>query len=125
MDSDESYDALRATLRHGAVCCRRLPTVDLAASRRFYEHRISAGSLDEALAAVSADGGSVVSPPSADGPARVLATILDTSGNALGIVEHRDSRHRDSRHRDSRHRDSRHRDSRHRGDGHDGAAHSG
>jgi hypothetical protein len=124
MSSDESHDALRNTLRHGAVCYLQIPVDDLAGTAAFYEKvfgwrvegshpsfeapgllgqfvedRVSAGdagllawisvgSIDEALQAVAASGGSVVEAPSADGTERLLATIRDPSGNALGIVEH-------------------------------------
>lgn len=44
--------------------------------------------LDEALDSVAAHGGSVVDPPTADGPTRTLATVLDPGGNLLGLVQH-------------------------------------
>lgn len=44
--------------------------------------------LDEALGRVADHGGSVVDPPSADGPTRMLATVLDPGGNLLGLVQH-------------------------------------
>jgi predicted enzyme related to lactoylglutathione lyase len=50
---------------------------------------ISVDGLDEALAAVAANGGSVVAPPSEDGTERLLATVRDPAGNELGLVEHR------------------------------------
>ncbi|HEX4518511.1 MAG TPA: VOC family protein [Gaiellaceae bacterium] len=124
MSRDESHDALRTTLRHGAVCYLQIPVDDLAATPAFYEsvfgwqldasHSsfeapgligqfvadrrpapdgglltwISVDSVDHALSAVASSGGSVARPPSADGTERLLATICDPSGNALGIVEH-------------------------------------
>ena len=45
--------------------------------------------IDEALAAVSDSGGSVVEAPSEDGTERLLATVRDPAGNRLGLVEHR------------------------------------
>ena len=44
--------------------------------------------LDKALSLVAAHGGSMVDPPSADGPTRMLATVLDPGGNLLGLVQH-------------------------------------
>jgi predicted enzyme related to lactoylglutathione lyase len=43
--------------------------------------------IDDTLAAALANGGTVVSPPAADGP-RWLATIRDPAGNMLGIAQH-------------------------------------
>ncbi len=38
MSGEESRNALRATLRHGALCYLQIPAADLAASSAFYEH---------------------------------------------------------------------------------------
>jgi predicted enzyme related to lactoylglutathione lyase len=38
------------------------------------------------LRLVNAHGGQVIVPPGPDGPDRVLATILDPEGNAVGVV---------------------------------------
>ena len=38
MSGEEPSNAVRATLRHGAVCYLQIPVTDLAASSAFYEH---------------------------------------------------------------------------------------
>jgi predicted enzyme related to lactoylglutathione lyase len=38
---------------------------------------------------VKANDGDVIEPPSADGPNRTLATILDPAGNPIGLAAHR------------------------------------
>lgn len=40
------------------------------------------------LAAVTAAGGTITSPPSPDGPDRTLATIQDPAGNPIGLAAH-------------------------------------
>jgi predicted enzyme related to lactoylglutathione lyase len=44
--------------------------------------------MTDALEQVRANGGDVLEPPSPDGPTRLLATVRDPGGNALGIVQH-------------------------------------
>jgi predicted enzyme related to lactoylglutathione lyase len=44
--------------------------------------------VEEALERTRGAGGEVVEPPSADGPMRILATIRDPAGNAVGLVQH-------------------------------------
>jgi uncharacterized protein len=41
-----------------------------------------------ALERVKEHGGQVLDPPSEDGPTRVLATILDSEGNPIGLAAH-------------------------------------
>jgi predicted enzyme related to lactoylglutathione lyase len=43
--------------------------------------------IDKALELVLARGGEILSPPQPDGT-RVLATIRDNAGNAIGIAQH-------------------------------------
>ena len=50
---------------------------------------ISVDSVEQALERARSGGGDVLAEPSADGPNRILATIRDPAGNAVGIVEHR------------------------------------
>jgi len=47
---------------------------------------INVDDMDAALELVAANGGEVLEPPSPDGPSRLLATIRDPGGNAIGIV---------------------------------------
>jgi 2,7-dihydroxy-5-methyl-1-naphthoate 7-O-methyltransferase len=44
--------------------------------------------LGETLHRVTALGGAILEPPSADGPTRVLATIADPEGNPIGLASH-------------------------------------
>ena len=44
--------------------------------------------LGRALARTIEAGGEILELPSADGPTRILATIRDPAGNAVGIVQH-------------------------------------
>lgn len=44
--------------------------------------------IDEALRLTRANGGEVLAEPSPDGPSRILATIRDPGGNAIGLVKH-------------------------------------
>jgi predicted enzyme related to lactoylglutathione lyase len=41
-----------------------------------------------ALQTVHAHGGEVLEAPAPDGPTRILATIRDPGGNAIGLVQH-------------------------------------
>ena len=41
--------------------------------------------MDETLNRVTAHGGEILEPPSPDGPARTLATIIDPEGNPIGL----------------------------------------
>lgn len=51
---------------------------------------ISVKNIGEAVAKVTANGGRVLEQPAADPHgARILATVADTEGNAIGIFEHR------------------------------------
>jgi predicted enzyme related to lactoylglutathione lyase len=43
--------------------------------------------LDTALRLVRERGGAILEPPSSDGPTRMLATISDSEGNELGLVQ--------------------------------------
>lgn len=45
--------------------------------------------IDAALDLARAHGGKVVDGPTADGPNRLLASVLDPGGNAIGLVQHR------------------------------------
>jgi 2,7-dihydroxy-5-methyl-1-naphthoate 7-O-methyltransferase len=49
---------------------------------------IHVADMDQALGQVVAHGGEIIDPPSPDGPARTLATILDPEGNAVGLASH-------------------------------------
>jgi uncharacterized protein len=49
---------------------------------------IAVDDMDTSLDLVRANGGDVLKPPSADGPSRLLATVSDPGGNAVGIVMH-------------------------------------
>jgi uncharacterized protein len=44
--------------------------------------------LNATLARVTANGGEVAAEPAADGPNRILATILDPAGNPIGLAAH-------------------------------------
>ena len=44
--------------------------------------------MDETLNRVTAHGGEILEPPSPDGPARTLATIIDPEGNPIGLASH-------------------------------------
>jgi predicted enzyme related to lactoylglutathione lyase len=44
--------------------------------------------MEQALERTTTSGGEILEPPSADGPTRILATIRDPAGNAVGIVQH-------------------------------------
>ena len=44
--------------------------------------------MDETLKQVTSHGGQTLEPPSPDGPARTLATILDPEGNPIGLAAH-------------------------------------
>lgn len=44
--------------------------------------------MDRALERVIEAGGEILEQPSPDGPSRILATIRDPAGNAVGIVQH-------------------------------------
>jgi predicted enzyme related to lactoylglutathione lyase len=50
---------------------------------------ISVDRIEDTLELVRANGGEVLEPPSPDGPERLLATIRDPAGNAVGIVGRR------------------------------------
>lgn len=49
---------------------------------------IHVADMSAALACVAEHGGKVIKPPAPDGPARVLATILDPAGNLMGLASH-------------------------------------
>jgi uncharacterized protein len=49
---------------------------------------IHVADLGETLELVTAHGGEILEPPSADGPTRILATIIDPEGNPIGLVGH-------------------------------------
>ena len=44
--------------------------------------------MNETLNRVTAHGGEILEPPSPDGPARTLATIIDPEGNPIGLAGH-------------------------------------
>jgi uncharacterized protein len=44
--------------------------------------------MDRALERATEAGGEILEQPSADGPSRILATIRDPAGNAVGLVQH-------------------------------------
>ena len=44
--------------------------------------------IERALEKTRAAGGEVIESPTPDGPARILATIRDPAGNAVGLVQH-------------------------------------
>jgi predicted enzyme related to lactoylglutathione lyase len=48
---------------------------------------ITVDDVERALAAVGARGGETLAPPAPDGPSRILATIRDPGGNAIGLVQ--------------------------------------
>jgi hypothetical protein len=49
---------------------------------------ISVDRIADALVRVRAAGGETLEEPYADGPNRLLATVRDPAGNAVGLVEH-------------------------------------
>jgi len=49
---------------------------------------IHVADLGKTLERVTAHGGEVLEPPSADGPTRILATIIDPEGNPIGLAGH-------------------------------------
>ena len=49
---------------------------------------IQVDDMKQALEKTRGAGGEILEPPSADGPTRILATIRDPAGNAVGIVQH-------------------------------------
>ena len=49
---------------------------------------LSVADMGQALDEVAAHGGQVLEPPGPDGPARILATILDPEGNRVGLAGH-------------------------------------
>jgi predicted enzyme related to lactoylglutathione lyase len=44
--------------------------------------------MDETLKRVTEHGGTILEPPSPDGPTRTLATIIDSEGNPIGLAGH-------------------------------------
>lgn len=49
---------------------------------------LAVSDLAATLDRVKAQGGEVIEPPAADGPDRMLATILDPAGNPVGVASH-------------------------------------
>jgi predicted enzyme related to lactoylglutathione lyase len=49
---------------------------------------IHVADLDQTLASAVRHGGGIIDPPSADGPDRTLATIVDPEGNPIGLASH-------------------------------------
>jgi uncharacterized protein len=88
MSGEESRNALRSTLRHGALCYLQIPAADLASSSSFYEH-VFGWEVDGSHPGFEAPGllGQFVDdrPPAAD--AGLLAWIsVDGIDEALAAV---------------------------------------
>ena len=49
---------------------------------------LAVADMTETLHQVTAHGGGILEPPAPDGPARTLATIIDTEGNPIGLAGH-------------------------------------
>ena len=47
---------------------------------------LAVADMTETLHQVTAHGGGILEPPAPDGPARTLATIIDTEGNPIGLA---------------------------------------
>lgn len=86
--SEKEHARARA-LDHGQLCYLQLPAVDAPKSAEFYQavfgwHVEAPATLDS----VEANGGVITRAPEADGPYRMLATILDPAGNPIGLASH-------------------------------------
>ena len=49
---------------------------------------LAVADMSETLERVTRHGGRILEPPVADGPTRILATIIDPEGNRIGLVGH-------------------------------------
>ena len=76
-------------LVHGQVCYLQMPAADADRAAAFYEAVFGWQTEHPYLDLVSPGLiGQVLEPPAPDGPTRVLATILDPEGNAVGLAAH-------------------------------------
>ena len=103
--SDEQDEGL-PNLEHGQLSYLQIPALELGRSAEFYELVfgwrndrppapdagpllwIHVDDIERALRTTVDAGGEVLEQPTPDGPVRILATIRDPAGNAVGLVQH-------------------------------------